>query len=95
MYLAFFAEETPRLFVAVEQLVGRFMPAGARPDEIAVVTHWLVQQPVAIVRNAARLRNAPYSLAFDEEGIERLVDLLTAFSLNGLARAPELLWPGK
>lgn len=93
VYLAFFAEETPRLFRAVEQLVGRFMPATARPEEIAVVTHWLVQQPVAMVRNAERLRNPPYCLGFDEPGIERLVELLTSLSLNGLAAAPAALWP--
>ena len=86
IYLAFFAEETPRLFRAVEQLVGRFLPPHTSRQDTALVTHWLVQQPIAFVRNAERLKAPPYNQAFDQDGIDRLVDLLTALSLNGLAQ---------
>ncbi len=91
VYVAFFAEETPRLFRTVEQLVRRFMPPDVREDEIAITTHWLVQQPIAFVRNAERLKRPPYSLSFDEPGIERLADVLTGLSLRGLADASTTL----
>ncbi len=93
IYLAFFSEETPRLFTAVEKLVRRFLPPHTGRGEVALVAHWLVQQPIAFVRNAERLKNPPYSLSFDEAEIAKLVSLLTRLSLHGLQSGPEAIWP--
>jgi AcrR family transcriptional regulator len=86
VYMAFFAEERPRLFTLVETLVRRFLPAEVSPKDVSLTTYWLVQQPVSFVRDADRLRNPPYSLTFDEDQIEWLIDFLTRLSLDGLAR---------
>ena len=58
VYLAFFSEETPRLFTAVELLVRRFLPPQAGREEVALVAHWLVQQPIAF-RSQRRTAQAP------------------------------------
>ena len=87
VYAAFFAEETPRIFKVVELLVRRFMPASASDQEIGLASFWLVQQPIAFVRNANRLRVPPYGLTFDPTEVDRLVDLLTRLSLGGLVGA--------
>ena len=108
VYIAFFAEETPRLFrtverlvrrflpdpvpeATVERLVRRFLPADATDGRIKFTAFWLVQQPIAFVRNAERLRSPPYSQTFDEAGITRIARLLTTLSLHGLQEGPALL----
>lgn len=93
VYLAFLSEETPRLFKAVEQLVTRFLPAEAPPQEAALVVYWLLQQPISFVRNAQRLRLPPYELGLDEKAVARLADMLTVLSLHGLSQGPAALWP--
>lgn len=86
VYTAFLAEETPRIFVAVELLVRRFLPAEADAQQVALTAFWLVQQPIAIVRNAERLQGPPHHLRFDDAAIDAIVDRLTALSLHGLER---------
>ena len=87
VYAEFFIRETPKVFLAVEQLVRRFLPADADAERVSFTAFWLVQQPIAIVRNADRLIKPPYRLNLDPAGIDRLVDLITMMSLRGLSGA--------
>ena len=84
VYTRFFLEERPQVFIAIEQFLRRCLPASDDPAQVSFTAFWLIQQPIAVVRNAARLQEPPYGLAFDEAGIDRLVESLANLSLNGL-----------
>lgn len=84
VYVAFFADERPRLFTLVEVLVRRFLPPDAGSRDVALTTYWLLQQPVSFVRDANRLRSAPYCLTFDPHQIEWLVEFIAELAEAGL-----------
>lgn len=88
VYTAFVAEERPRIFQAVDELVRRFLPSDASEREVALTAFWLVQQPIAFVRNADRLQCPPHFLSFGEHDVDDLVDFLTRLSLGGLLGKP-------
>lgn len=83
-FSAFIAQSPPRIFRLAERVVRRFLPSDAPAEIVTVTTLWLAQQPMFFVREAERLAQPPFSLKFDENSLERLVDTLTALSLRGL-----------
>ncbi|MGD9544586.1 MAG: TetR/AcrR family transcriptional regulator [Methylocystis sp.] len=84
-FSAFIAQSPPRIFRLAEHVALRFLPADASAETVTFATLWLAQQPMFFVRDAERLAKPPFSLKFDEDALERLVDTLTALSLQGLA----------
>lgn len=84
-FSAFIAQSPPRIFRLAERVVKRFLPQDASAETVTFATLWLAQQPMFFVREAERLAKPPFSLKFDEDALERLVDALAALSLRGLA----------
>jgi AcrR family transcriptional regulator len=84
IFQAFIKDSPPRIFTLAGRVVSRFLPADARPQEVAIATLWLAQQPMFFVRDAERLASGPLQMKFDEPMVERLVDMLTRLSLGGL-----------
>jgi AcrR family transcriptional regulator len=84
-FSAFIAQSPPRIFLLAERVVKRFLPQDASTETVTFATLWLAQQPMFFVREAERLAKPPFSLKFDEDALERLVDSLAALSLRGLA----------
>lgn len=84
VYAAFVAEERPRIFHAVDELVRRFLPPDASEKQVALTAFWLVQQPIAFVRNADRLQCPPHVLSFGEDDVDDLVEFLARLTLGGL-----------
>lgn len=84
-FSAFIAQSPPRIFRLAERVARRFLPPEATAEIVTITTLWLAQQPMFFVRDAERLAQPPFSLKFDENSLERLVDTLTALSLRGLA----------
>lgn len=74
----------PRIFRLAERVVRRFLPDDASREEVAIRTIWLAQQPIFFVREAEMLALAPFGMAFDAAGVERLVERLARLSLTGL-----------
>lgn len=87
VYRAFLAEEPMPVFALATRLVRRFLPE-APEEEVAFAMFWLVQQPIALVRDAERLAGPPFRLHLDGEAVERLVDRLAGLILNGLRGGP-------
>jgi AcrR family transcriptional regulator len=86
VFSAFIANSPPRIFHLAEGVVRRFLPQDASAETVTFATLWLAQQPMFFVRDAERLAQPPFSLKFDEDALERLVDTLAGLSLRGLAR---------
>jgi AcrR family transcriptional regulator len=84
IFQAFIKDSPPRIFTLARRVVSRFLPANARPEEVAIATLWLAQQPMFFVRDAERLASGPLQMKFDEPMVERLVDMLTRLSFGGL-----------
>lgn len=84
VFSAFVAQSPPRIFVLAEHVVRRFLPQDASAETITFATLWLAQQPMFFVRDAERLAQPPFSLKFDDDALERLVNTLASFSLRGL-----------
>jgi AcrR family transcriptional regulator len=84
IFQAFIKDSPPRIFTLARRVVSRFLPANARPEEVAIATLWLAQQPMFFVRDAERLASGPLQMKFDEPMVERLVDMLTCLSFGGL-----------
>ncbi|HEY8214261.1 MAG TPA: CerR family C-terminal domain-containing protein [Methylocystis sp.] len=84
-FSAFIAQSPPRIFLLAERVVRRFLPQDASAETVTFATLWLAQQPMFFVREAERLAKPPFSLKFDEDALERLVDSLATLSLRGLA----------
>ena len=84
-FSAFIAQSPPRIFRLAERVVRRFLPEDASAETVTFATLWLAQQPMFFVREAERLAKPPFSLKFDEDALERLVDTLATLSLRGLA----------
>jgi AcrR family transcriptional regulator len=80
----FIAREPPPMFVLAGRVVRRFLPADASEAEVAITTHWLVQQPLAFVRDADFLSRPPFLLAFDPAFVDQLAVTLTRLALAGL-----------
>jgi AcrR family transcriptional regulator len=85
VFSAFIAQSPPRIFRLSERVVRRFLPQDASMETVTFATLWLAQQPMFFVREAERLAQPPFSLKFDDDALERLVDTLAALSLRGLA----------
>jgi AcrR family transcriptional regulator len=85
VFSAFITNSPPRIFRLAERVVRRFLPQDASAETVTFATLWLAQQPMFFVREAERLAQPPFSLKFDDEALERLVDTLSALSLRGLA----------
>ena len=85
VFSAFVAHSPPRIFVLAERVVRRFLPRDASAETVTFAMLWLAQQPMFFVREAERLAQPPFSLKFDDDALERLVDTLAALSLRGLA----------
>ncbi|MGD9539833.1 TetR/AcrR family transcriptional regulator [Methylocystis sp.] len=85
VFSAFITNSPPRIFRLAERVVRRFLPQDASAETVTFATLWLAQQPMFLVREAERLAQPPFSLKFDDEALERLVDTLSALSLRGLA----------
>lgn len=83
VYRAFLAEEPMPVFALAARLVRRFLP-DASDESVAFTVVWLVQQPVALVRDAERLAGPPFHLRIDGEAVQRLVDRLAGLILHGL-----------
>ncbi len=84
-FSAFIAQSPPRIFLLAERVVKRFLPQDASAETVTFATLWLAQQPMFFVREAEQLAKPPFSLKFDEDALERLVDTLAGLSLRGLA----------
>jgi AcrR family transcriptional regulator len=69
----FVESRPPRIFCLAERVVRRFLPADAAPEEVAIRTVWLAQQPIFFVRETELLGMAPFGMRFDAAGVERLV----------------------
>ena len=78
-------EAAPFLNFAVD-LMRRFMPT-ADQRTLTMAAIWLVGQCTVFVRNREQLANPPVSLNLDDAAVERLVTLVSAWSLAGLADA--------
>lgn len=85
VFSAFVAHSPPRIFLLAERVVRRFLPRDASAETVTFAMLWLAQQPMFFVRDAERLAQPPFSLKFDEDALERLVETLAALSLHGLA----------
>lgn len=83
----FMARETPPIFVLANRVVRPFLPANASAEEIALSVFWVVQQPIAVVRNAERLAGPPFNLSLGGGSLDRLVDILARLCLGGLRSA--------
>lgn len=79
------ARETPPVFLLAQRIVRRFLPADAAAEEIAWTVFWVVQQPVTVVRNAARLTGPPLHLDVGPGAVDGLVERLTRLCLGGLS----------
>jgi AcrR family transcriptional regulator len=84
IFREFITGEPLPTFAAAQRLVARFLPADATPQLAALTMFWLVQQPIAFVRNIENLAAPPYNLTFDDAAVAGLVDLLVGLSLQGL-----------
>lgn len=85
VFATFMANETPPVFLQAERIVRRFLPAQAPPQEVALAVFWVIEQPIAIVRNADRLAAPPFDLKLSGPGaIDALVERLTRLCLGGL-----------
>ncbi|TLG79160.1 TetR/AcrR family transcriptional regulator [Methylocystis sp. B8] len=84
-FSAFIAQSPPRIFRLAERVVRRFLPQESSSETVTFAMLWLAQQPMFFVREAERLAKPPFSLKFDDDALERLVDTLTGLSLRGLA----------
>lgn len=78
------ARETPRVFIQAERIVRRFLADDASPEELGLVVFWVMQQPIAFVRNADRLSGPPFNLGASPASVDRLAETLTRLCLGGL-----------
>ncbi|MGB5083455.1 MAG: CerR family C-terminal domain-containing protein [Methylocystis silviterrae] len=85
VFSAFVAHSPPRIFVLAERVVRRFLPGDASAETVTFAMLWLAQQPMFFVRDAERPAQPHFSLKFDKDGLERLVETIAALSLRGLA----------
>jgi AcrR family transcriptional regulator len=76
-------EATPFMSLAVD-LIRRFLP-DADHRTLMVAAVWLLGQCSVFVRNREQLTGAPVSLTFDDGGVEWLGDLISAWTIRGLA----------
>lgn len=84
VFKSFFEARPPRIFRLAEHVVRRFAPEGAAPEDIALRTLWLAQQPIFFARETELVSMAPFRLTLSGEGFERLVERLAQLSLSGL-----------
>ena len=84
---AFNAARAFPIVVLAQAIVRRFLPPDAEPERVLVATLWLVNQPIAFVRDADVLARAPFNMRFDEAVVARLVDQLSVLCLHGLTAA--------
>jgi AcrR family transcriptional regulator len=91
VFAEFMARETPPVFRITERIVRRFLPDDAAPEEVALTVFWVIEQPIAIVRNAERLAGPPFNLPLEgAHAVDAIVDKVTRLCLGGLAsRRPE------
>jgi len=76
-------EVAPFMGLAVD-LVRRFMPE-ADQRTLVMAAIWLFGQCSIFVRNREQLASPPVGLEFDEAGLDRLAERVTAWALGGLA----------
>jgi len=76
-------EATPFMGLAVE-LVRRFLPK-ADQRTLVVAAIWLVGQCSVFVRNREQLAGPPAGLALDEATVEWLAQMITRWTIGGLA----------
>lgn len=89
VFREFMADGPMPIFRNAERIVRRFLPADASSQEVALTLFWVVQQPIALVRDAERLAGPPYHLALDPASLEVQVERLVSLTLHGLlGRAP-------
>jgi AcrR family transcriptional regulator len=84
---AFNAARAFPIVVLAQAIVRRFLPADADQERVLVATLWLVNQPIAFVRDADVLARPPFNLRFDEAVVARLVDQLSTLCSHGLTAA--------
>jgi len=77
-------EAAPFMGLALD-LVRRFLPE-ADQRTLMVAAVWLIGQCSIFMRNREQLANPPVSLALDEAAVERLVKLISAWAVAGLAQ---------
>jgi AcrR family transcriptional regulator len=76
-------EATPFMSLAVD-LIRRFLP-DADQRTLMVAAVWLLGQCSVFVRNRDQLAGAPVGLTFDDGGLEWLGDLISHWTIRGLA----------
>jgi len=76
-------EATPFMGLAVE-LIRRFLPQ-ADQRTLVVAAIWLLGQCSVFVRNREQLAGPPASLVLDESAVEWLAQLLSRWTIGGLA----------
>jgi AcrR family transcriptional regulator len=81
----FIATENLPILAAAGRLVRRYLPDDASPEEVAVLTVWLIHQPSAFVRDSEHLTGPPLNLTLDQAFVDRLAITLTALIHAGLS----------
>jgi AcrR family transcriptional regulator len=76
-------EASPFMSLAVD-LIRRFLP-DADQRTLMVAAVWLLGQCSVFVRNREQLTGAPVGLTFDDGGVEWLGDLISRWTIRGLA----------
>jgi AcrR family transcriptional regulator len=76
-------EGTPFMGLAID-LVRRFLPEADRRT-LVVAAIWLVGQCSVFIRNREQLANPPTSLTLDEPAVEWLTEMLSRWTIGGLA----------
>lgn len=76
-------EGAPFMGLAID-LVRRFLPEADRRT-LVVAAIWLVGQCSVFIRNREQLANPPTSLTLDEPAVEWLTDMLSRWTIGGLA----------
>ena len=76
-------EEAAPFMSVTTDLVRRFMP-GADHRTLVIAALWLLGQCSIFVRNRERLADPPLSLAYDEEEVDWLADLVSRWAIAGL-----------
>lgn len=80
------SEEAAPFMTVATDLVRRFLPA-ADYRTLVIATLWLVGQCSIFVRNRERLADPPLSLAYDEQEVDRLAELVSRWAIAGLRAA--------
>lgn len=90
----FIKDEAMPFVAAATDLVRRFLPDSASPEEAFIAALWLLGQCSVFVRNREELARPPLGLRIDAPLVERLTDQLTRMALAGLrASAAEAAGP--